>query len=110
MPQTSAISREHAVIEEGGLFSVVGGKWTTYRKMAADALATAARAGRLPAGDSRTTDLALCVDPVLADAVQRAGVPSAAFEAHCRSHAQARSRDDVLYRRSRAGLLGAASA
>jgi hypothetical protein len=47
---------------------------------------------------------------VLADAVQRAGVPSAAFEAHCRSHAQARSRDDVLYRRSRAGLLGAASA
>ncbi|MFN9807740.1 MAG: FAD-dependent oxidoreductase [Betaproteobacteria bacterium] len=110
MPQTSAISREHAVIEEGGLFSVVGGKWTTYRKMAADALATAARAGRLPAGDSRTTDLALCVDPVLADPAQRMGAPSLQFDAHCRSHAQARSRDDVLYRRSRAGLLGTASA
>ena len=110
MPQTSAISREHAVIEEGGLFSVVGGKWTTYRKMAADALATAARAGRLPAGDSRTADLALCVDPVLADPAQRMGAPSLQFDAHCRSHAQARSRDDVLYRRSRAGLLGTASA
>ena len=108
MPQTSAISREHAVIEEGGLFSVVGGKWTTYRKMAADALATAARAGRLPAGDSRTADLALCVDPVLADPAQRMGAPSLQFDAHCRSHAQARSRDDVLFRRSRAGLLGTA--
>jgi glycerol-3-phosphate dehydrogenase len=110
MPQTSAISREHAVIEEGGLFSVVGGKWTTYRKMAADALATAARAGRLPAGESRTAGLSLCVDPVLSDPAQRMGTPSAQFEAHCRSHAQARSRDDVLYRRSRAGLLGTASA
>jgi glycerol-3-phosphate dehydrogenase len=110
MPRTSAISREHAVIEEGGLFSVVGGKWTTYRKMAADALATAARAGRLPAGESRTAGLSLCVDPVLSDPAQRMGTPSAQFEAHCRSHAQARSRDDVLYRRSRAGLLGTASA
>ena len=109
MPQTSAISREHAVIEEGGLFSVVGGKWTTYRKMAADALATAASAGRLPAGESHTEDLALCVDPVLSDPAQRMGTPSAQFDAHCRSHSQARSRDDVLYRRSRAGLLGTAS-
>jgi glycerol-3-phosphate dehydrogenase len=109
MPQTSAISREHAVIEEGGLFSVVGGKWTTYRKMAADALATAARTGRLPVGESQTEGLALCVDPILADPKQRMGAPSLQFDAHSRSHAQARSRDDVLFRRSRAGLLGTAS-
>jgi len=57
---TKSISREHAVIaEHGGLITVVGGKWTTYRRMAIDALAAAARAGVLPAGTSRTETLRL---------------------------------------------------
>ncbi|MFO0274733.1 MAG: FAD-dependent oxidoreductase [Betaproteobacteria bacterium] len=57
---TKSISREHAVIaEHGGLITVVGGKWTTYRRMAIDALAAAARAGVLPAGSSRTATLRL---------------------------------------------------
>jgi glycerol-3-phosphate dehydrogenase len=57
---TASISREHAVVaEHGGLITVVGGKWTTYRRMAIDALAAAARAGVLPAGQSRTETLAL---------------------------------------------------
>lgn len=37
--QTSKLSREHAVIDRGnGLVSVAGGKYTTYRVMAADAV------------------------------------------------------------------------
>jgi glycerol-3-phosphate dehydrogenase len=36
---TSAVSRDHKIsISESGLISVIGGKWTTYRKMAEDVL------------------------------------------------------------------------
>ncbi len=36
---TAAISRDHTIlISEGGLLSIAGGKWTTYRKMAEDAI------------------------------------------------------------------------
>lgn len=41
---TSALSRDHAVIEEpAGLVTIVGGKYTTYRVMARDAVDAAAR-------------------------------------------------------------------
>lgn len=106
MPRTSAISREHAVIDEHGLISVVGGKWTTYRRMAIDALAAAARLGLLPAAESRTDQLPLLVDPLLADPQRRAGEPDETFSEHCRTYAQARSAEDVRLRRSRVGLLG----
>lgn len=57
---TASISREHAVVaEHGGLITVVGGKWTTYRLMAIDALGAAARAGVLLSGQSSTEMLAL---------------------------------------------------
>ncbi|TQM13951.1 glycerol-3-phosphate dehydrogenase/oxidase [Pseudonocardia kunmingensis] len=42
---TSALSRDHAVIEEpAGMVTVVGGKYTTYRRMARDAVDAAGRA------------------------------------------------------------------
>lgn len=105
LPTTSAISREHAIIDEGGIISVVGGKWTTYRIMARDALDAAARLSLLPKGESATENLVLVRDPVLSDEAARARVPDAAFEAHCRQYSQARSREDVCLRRSRVGLL-----
>ncbi len=47
---TADLSREHAVgINATGLISVVGGKLTTYRKMAADAVDAAVTKGRLDA-------------------------------------------------------------
>lgn len=110
LPRTSTISREHAVIDEGGLISVVGGKWTTYRRMAIDALAAAARLGLLPAGRSQTESLSLAVDPALADPAARTRVPDAAFEAHCRRYSQARTVEDLRLRRSRIGLLDASAA
>ena len=47
---TKTISREHAiVIEHHNLITVVGGKWTTYRRMALDALEHAENVGLLDA-------------------------------------------------------------
>lgn len=105
MPRTSAISREHAVIDEGGLISVVGGKWTTYRRMAIDALAAAAKLDLLPAGESHTDALPLLVDPQLADPQRRAAEPDAGFSEHCRAYTQARNDEDLRHRRSRVGML-----
>ena len=47
---TSAMSREHAIVREGpGFWTVTGGKWTTYRSMAEDVLARVQCQGDLPA-------------------------------------------------------------
>jgi glycerol-3-phosphate dehydrogenase len=58
--QTSKLSREHIVAHSvPGLVVVAGGKWTTYRVMAKDAIDAAADAldGKIPA--STTQDIAL---------------------------------------------------
>ena len=45
---TAALSRDHTVcIENTGLITVCGGKWTTYRRMAEDCVNQAATLGRL---------------------------------------------------------------
>lgn len=46
---TKQISRNHEVlISDAGLITIVGGKWTTYRKMAEDTMTHAALIGELP--------------------------------------------------------------
>ena len=55
--ETSRLSREHAVIEsKTGLITIAGGKYTTYRVMARDAVDTALGLHRV---QSRTEDVAL---------------------------------------------------
>jgi glycerol-3-phosphate dehydrogenase len=57
---TSDLSRHHAVVTSpDGVVTVVGGKLTTYRKMAADAVDTAVGASGLATGPSRTTAVPL---------------------------------------------------
>ncbi|MFJ5218475.1 glycerol-3-phosphate dehydrogenase/oxidase [Streptomyces sp. NPDC088354] len=57
---TSDISRKHAVLTSGdGVVTVVGGKLTTYRRMAQDAVDAAVSARGLGAGPSRTASLPL---------------------------------------------------
>src|SRR5689334_11186447 len=57
---TADISREHAVLTApSGLVTVVGGKLTTYRKMAQDAVDAAVTRARLSAGPCRTKNLPL---------------------------------------------------
>jgi glycerol-3-phosphate dehydrogenase len=57
---TAALSREHTVmVSESGMVSVVGGKWTTYRRMGEDAVNIAAKSAGLAEGPSRTQELRL---------------------------------------------------
>lgn len=58
--RSADLSREHVVrTRPGGLVTVVGGKLTTYRRMAEDAVDAAVGAGALAAGPSRTAELPL---------------------------------------------------
>lgn len=51
--KTKEISRNHKIyISESNLITVVGGKWTTYRKMGQDMIDAAIKAGLLPASES----------------------------------------------------------
>jgi glycerol-3-phosphate dehydrogenase len=46
---TAALSRDHTIhIDQSGLLTIVGGKWTTYRNMAEDGVNQAATLARLP--------------------------------------------------------------
>jgi glycerol-3-phosphate dehydrogenase len=55
---TSRISREHAIrVEAGRLVTITGGKWTTYRAVAEEAVTHAAAIAGLPARPSTTATL-----------------------------------------------------
>ncbi|MBC2932000.1 glycerol-3-phosphate dehydrogenase/oxidase [Nocardioides sp. zg-1228] len=57
---TADLSRRHAILTAPtGVTTVVGGKLTTYRRMAQDTLDTLVAAGRLEAGSCRTASLPL---------------------------------------------------
>ncbi len=57
---TSRLSREHEIhVSSGGLISVIGGKWTTYRKMGEDVVNLAAQVADLPRRESVTANLQL---------------------------------------------------
>jgi glycerol-3-phosphate dehydrogenase len=56
--KTSSLSRDHTVhIDNSGLLTIVGGKWTTYRHMAEDCVNHAITLGQLADVPSKTHDL-----------------------------------------------------
>ncbi|MFD7392202.1 glycerol-3-phosphate dehydrogenase/oxidase [Streptomyces sp. NPDC059852] len=58
--RTADVSRRHAVLTSSeGVITVVGGKLTTYRRMAEDAVDAAVATGRIGAGPSPTASLPL---------------------------------------------------
>jgi glycerol-3-phosphate dehydrogenase len=58
--RTAQLSRDHALfISRSGLITITGGKWTTYRKMADDAVDQAATLAQLEEKPSVTRDLAI---------------------------------------------------
>lgn len=58
---TKALSRDHSVIvSTSGLVSVLGGKWTTYRKMGEDAVDRVSEVAGLSPTPSQTSELKLC--------------------------------------------------
>lgn len=135
---TAAISREHSIlVSDSGLVTVAGGKWTTYRKMAEDAVDHAATIAGLEPRDCVTRELdihgihghaeqfghlapygsdALGIDALIA-AEPQLGRPLharlTALEAEvvwAVRHEMARNVDDVLARRTRCLLLDARAA
>jgi glycerol-3-phosphate dehydrogenase len=110
---TAELSRDHAIrVQPPGLLTITGGKWTTYRRMAEDAVDRAAELAGLPRRRCVTHDLAIPgpagdADTPLLDAVlpyRTADVVRAA------RHEMARTVEDVLARRTRALFLNAAAA
>jgi len=56
--KTAEISRDHTIIiSDSGLISILGGKWTTYRKMAEDVVNTAAINAQLHYAECRTRNV-----------------------------------------------------
>jgi glycerol-3-phosphate dehydrogenase len=132
---TAAISRDHTIlISDSGLLSIAGGKWTTYRKMAEDAIDQAETMAGFDSRPCRTHHLQIhgwteqeIEDPHLgvygADArkIRRLekeepllaqpvipGLPVTAAEiVWAVREEMARTVEDVLSRRTRALLLGA---
>jgi glycerol-3-phosphate dehydrogenase len=57
--KTKEVSRSHKIIVTGQLLSIVGGKWTTYRKMAEDAIDKMIETYGFPNTRSRTRNIPL---------------------------------------------------
>ncbi|SNC67635.1 glycerol-3-phosphate dehydrogenase [Hymenobacter gelipurpurascens] len=56
--KTREISRSHKIlVSPGGLITITGGKWTTYRRMAQDAVDRAIALGKLPLAPTQTAHL-----------------------------------------------------
>jgi len=133
---TKKLSREHAVlVAESGLLTVTGGKWTTYRVMASDAVNQAAETAGLPLKPCATAGLhlrgwtdkpAAKGDPLAAYGSDAASIralmaelPGGSEKLHPNlphveaevvwavRHEAARSIEDVLARRARALFLDA---
>jgi len=78
---TARLSRDHVVhVAETGLVTIAGGKWTTYRRMAADAVDAAVTVARIEAAPSPTEDLRLAgaerLLPTGAGELQERGFPA----------------------------------
>jgi glycerol-3-phosphate dehydrogenase len=79
---TADLSRRHAVLtSRDGVVTVVGGKLTTYRRMAEDAVDRAVVVGSLDAGRCRTRDLPL-LGAASRDALARVEAPARLVRRH----------------------------
>ena len=130
---TSKAARDHVVLDESGLISLAGGKLTTFRLMAQDALQLAARYAEKPFArdDSAVFTSANPLDPRWSSAVQhrlkaRYGYQAALWCRHASNedlstipgtrtlwlelvvaaqHESVEHLDDLLLRRTRLGIL-----
>ncbi len=135
---TAALSRDHTIhIEQSGLLTICGGKWTTYRRMAEDCVNQAAMLAHLPEKPCQTQHLkihgfqanseqASHLDVYGSDAQKVRELmesdPSLAAQMHpalpyvgaevvwATRHEMARTVEDVLARRTRALFLNAKAA
>jgi glycerol-3-phosphate dehydrogenase len=110
---TAALSRGHVIrIEDSGMITVCGGKWTTYRHMAEDCVNQAATLARLPDRPCVTAGLAIFDPGELpgSESLHPALPYTAADVRRAVRDEMARTVEDVLARRTRALFLNARAA
>jgi len=135
---TAALSRDHTIrIENSGMITICGGKWTTYRHMAEDCVNQAATLARLPeqrcatdhlkihgfhtspakfgrlsmyGSDAASVQSLMDGDDALAEPLDSALPYSGAEVVWAARHEMARNVEDVLARRTRALFLNARAA
>lgn len=110
--KTSSISRgHHLFFDDSGLITITGGKWTTYRRMAKDAIDQASTVGKLEAAECITETLR--IENSAAETGERLhpdlAYTTADIVTAVRSE-MARTVEDVLARRTRALFLNAKAA
>jgi glycerol-3-phosphate dehydrogenase len=108
--ETADVSRRHLVrASESGIISVLGGKLTTYRRMAEDTVDLAVQQRGLLAGPSSTVTLRLIDDPAPGDGSQDGIAEGTTLSRAAVEHAVrfqgALTAADVLDRRTRIGLI-----
>jgi glycerol-3-phosphate dehydrogenase len=106
---TASLPRDHFIeVSAGGLVSIVGGKWTTFRRMAEDVVDRAAQVGGLPQKPAVTTGLRLAGPERLGGARLHDGLPITEADVERAAREQLAERvEDVLSRRTRCLLLDA---
>ncbi len=102
---TATLSRDHTIhISSSGLLTIAGGKWTTYRKMAEDAVDHAIVLGHLDERPCVTRELRIR-DPHCLGAPAPCPEPRDEHVAWHARHEMARTVEDVLARRTRVLFL-----
>jgi glycerol-3-phosphate dehydrogenase len=112
---TASLSRGHTIeIDESGLVTVTGGKWTTYRRMAEDAVNQAIKVAELSKTPSTTADLEIAKPNSSEESVSEKVHPDLSY---CKSdiiravrEEYALTLEDVLARRTRVLFLNAQAA
>lgn len=107
---TAALSRKHIIdISDTGLISILGGKWTTCRKMAEDTIDAAIVSHELPRYDCVSKDLKLTEHGALPPLSPVNAAPDSEFSQalveSCFRDYYARNADDILARRTRTSML-----
>ncbi|MGJ8672111.1 FAD-dependent oxidoreductase [Rubritalea sp.] len=112
---TAALSRKHIIdIAPDGLVSILGGKWTTCRKMAEDTIDAIIKTHSLPDRACRTKVLKLCENGASPPLFTLNESPSLEISSElieqCYTKLYARTSDDILARRTRMAMLNTKTA
>jgi glycerol-3-phosphate dehydrogenase len=110
--KTSSISRGHDLfVDDSGLITITGGKWTTYRKMGEDAVDTAIKAAELERRECITYDLPIEASKSVAGERLHPDLPYTRDDViRAVREEMAVTLEDVLARRTRALFLNAKAA
>lgn len=104
---TSKLSRSHELfIDANGLITITGGKWTTYREMAEQAVDAAVKVGGLNASECITRTLAIDAPPTSTGELLHSDMPYTTGDVErAFNEEMAQTVDDVLSRRTRISFL-----